>query len=83
MDNNGKGITISGSLSSVFLGMNLSDEVRKDTYLQLLGLPVKDDRGNVVGKVTCLDLDNDRWYAKITTIPLKTDRLTVSMEIKE
>lgn len=57
--------TISGSISSLFHRLTVSDECRKDAYIQLLGTPIKDENDNVVGKITCLDIDNDIWYATL------------------
>ena len=57
--------TISGSISSLFHRLTVSDECRKDVYLQLLGTPIKDENDNVVGKITCLDIDNDIFYATL------------------
>lgn len=80
-------ITISGKISSMFHGLTITEETRSQVYLQLLGQPVKDDQGNIIGKITCLDMDNDLWYAKLTgsaTDAIFTQPLpTISMEIKE
>lgn len=57
--------TISGSISSLFHRLTISDECRKDAYIQLLGTPIKDENDNVIGKITCLDIDNDIWYATL------------------
>lgn len=60
-----RGKTISGSISSLFHGLTMTDECRKQTYRNLLGTPVQDENSNVIGKITCLDIDNDRWYADL------------------
>lgn len=41
------------------------DKSNEDAYIQLLGTPIKDENDNVVGKITCLNIDNDIFYATL------------------
>lgn len=69
-----RGKTITGSISVLFHGLTMTDECRETSYRNLLGTPVQDENGNMIGTITCLDMDNDRWYAKCNVDVLKGEK---------
>lgn len=54
---------VSGSIMSMLHGLyvDATDELK----LSLIGLPIKDGDGDIIGEITRVDIENDTWYGKI------------------
>lgn len=57
-------IPVKGLLSYFFpLNADITEEVAKS----IVGLPIKDSLGNVIGKVSAINWESGEWYGLITT----------------
>lgn len=54
-------INISGSLSQMFKGLPINDEIMPS----LIGKPIKDSTGKQIGVITKIDVNNDMWHGRI------------------
>ena len=58
-----KEVTISGSISVFFHGLTIDGSAKANALDHLVGLPIKSEMdGEVVGKITEVDVDNDIWH---------------------
>lgn len=56
-----KGVNVSGSLSQMFKGLPISDDV----VSSIIGKPINDTDGKQIGIITKIDVDSDMWYGRI------------------
>lgn len=73
-----KDVYVNGTLSQLFKGFETTELAKS-----MVGRPIKDDAGNVIGVIDRVDVSNDMWFGHIFNAESIPRSKYMSMEIKK
>ena len=58
-------LRINGSLSHMFKGMDISNKSEDEIRSMVIGVPIKNEDGCIMGEIVDIDLTNDKYIADV------------------